>query len=219
MGSQLTICNNAIHEVRGKRLNSINESTLEARLCQEFYPQVIKRMLEGPQPLGFTIRRVVLAEASENDREYEWLYAYSVPNDMAKPIKLIPDLEESGLAIPMPLPGEPYAEMWTTFPQVIAPYIIENGILYSNAGGATLAYVIDNIEEADLPQLVVDALSLDLAAELAIPLKGMSRAEKREIMQEAELAWQRARAEDMNRQPEEYPYYVSEAEAARQGHY
>lgn len=219
MGSQLTICNNAIGRIRAGRISSIDENSLEGRECKHHYPQVVSFMLTKPHRWGFATRRVVLAPAATNDRENEWLYAYNVPSDMAAPIALIPDFEASGVSVPFALPGEPYAEAWTVFPQATAPYIIENGILYSNADGATLAYAVNSVEEAVLPQLVIDAMSLELAQRIAIPVKGMSDADRRAIMQEAEVAWQRAIAEDKNRQPEEYPEYISDREAAREGHY
>jgi hypothetical protein len=217
MSAQLQICNFAIGQIRAKRISSINESSLEARECRDHYPQVVASMLEGPHHFSFARRRVVLASAASNDRENEWLYSYNLPSDMRAPIALIPDWDSSGLSLPVALPGDPYAEAWTTLPQATAPYIIEGGVLYSNAGGATLSYVISDIEEAAIPAKVVDALSLDLAGRLAVPVKGDHDLGDK-LARRAEIAWQRAIAEDRNRQPEEYPAYVSEVEAAREGY-
>lgn len=217
MDANLQICNFAIGQIRAKRISSINEDSLEARECRDHYPQVVASMLEGPHHFSFARRRVVLASAATNDRDHEWLYAYNLPSDMRSAIALIPDFEASGLSLPLALPGDPYAEAWTTMPQASAPYIIEGGVLYSNAGGATLAYVISDISEVSIPAKVIDALSLDLAGRLAVPVKGDHDLADR-LTRRAEIAWQRAIAEDRNRQPETYPDYVSEVEAAREGY-
>lgn len=217
MPAKLDIWNQAIDLIKAKRVDSPDENSLEARTCRLHYPQAVSAMLEGPHDWSFQNRRVALAVLA-NERTSEWLYAYALPADMGSPIRLIPDLEAAGLGYPVPLPGEPYAETWALPNGAYdTPYLIENGVLYSNTENATLEYGINDIEEADLTAKVADALITDLASRIVVPVKG-DRKLRRELMEEADLLWQRAMADDQNRNPRMSGQYVSEAEAARAGY-
>lgn len=216
MPSRIDICNQAVALIGAKQMQSPGEQSLEARECNRFYPQVISNMLEGPHDWSFANRRVLLAQLGSNDRTHEWLYAYGVPADMGTPIRLLPDLDGAGLGFPVPLPGEPYAETWALGGLYDVPYLIENGVLYANVENATLEYGINAIEEASLTSLVVDAIVTDLAYRLAVPVK-KDRALRRQLMEESDLAWQRAMADDANRNPRQYGEYISETMAVRAG--
>lgn len=217
--SRLSICNQALSSIKAKTLQSLGENSFEARECNRFYPQIVSEMLEGgvgDHTFSFANRRVVLAETT-NDRDHEWAYAYGVPADMGTAVRVIPDLEAFGLGIPVPLPGEPYAEMWASQLSTLeADYAIENGILYANVQNATLEYGISSIDAGLLPAQVVRAITSDLASRLAVPIKGDTKLETKR-QQEADLFWQRAIADDKNRQPQQYGSYLSETMAARDG--
>ena len=219
--SRLDICNQAVALIKAKRIQSIDESSLEARECRRFYPKVLALALEGPAGSGHTFsfanRRVALAQLATNDREHEWLYAYAVPADMKNAIRIIPDFEAAGIGIPVPVPGQPYAETWLATGAFDVPYLIENGTIYTNAEAATLEYGINDIAEANIPTMVEEAMVVDLASRLVIPVKG-DRKLRRELLEEADLLWQRAIADDKNRHPERQGEYISEAMAARGGY-
>jgi hypothetical protein len=215
--ARIDICNQAIAELPAKPIQSIDENSLEARECRRFYPQVIREMLEGPHDWSFQNRRTVLAQLATNGRDREWAYAYAVPADMGTPIRVLPDFDSLGLGIPVPLPGDPYMETWATqLGSIEMPYIIENGTLYTNAATATLEYGVNDIEEVVIGPLVERAIVAELASRLAVPVK-KDRKLKGELIQEAEVAWARAMADDLNRQPQSYPEYVSEVMLARSG--
>jgi hypothetical protein len=215
--SRIDICNQAIAELPAKAIQSVDENSLEARECRRFYPQVIREMLEGPHDWSFQNRRVILAQLAANGRTHEWAYAYSVPSDMGTPIRVLPDFDSLGLGIPVPLPGDPYMETWATqLGTIEVPYIVENGAIYTNAATATLEYGVNDIEEVVIGPLVERAIVAELASRLAVPVK-KDRKLKGELIQEAEVAWARAMADDLNRQPQSYPDYVSEVMAARSG--
>ena len=214
--SRLDICNQAIALIKAKVIQSVEENSLEARECRRFYPQIVSEMLEGPHDWSFQNRRGTLALLATNDREHEWLYAYAVPADMGTAIRVIPDLEGAGLGIPVPIPGEPYAETWGMASRFEMPYRIENGVLYTNAASAIIEYGANSLVEANLPAMVVNAMVTDLASRLSVPVKG-DRKLRRELMEEADLLWQRAIADDKNRNPERTGDYVSETMAARAG--
>ena len=211
--SQTDICNQAIALIKAKAIQSIEENSLEARECRRFYPQVVAEMLEGPHDWSFANRRVALA-AVTNGREHEWLFAYAVPADMASPIRLIPDL--SSLGFPALLPGQSYGDVWLLGGLYERPYVIENGIVYSDEETAFLEYAINDVDEVVLPALVVRALTHDLASRIAVPVKG-DRKLRRELLEETDLFWQRAIADDKNRHPDRNGSYISEAQLARSG--
>ena len=216
MASRIEICNQAIALIKAKAIQSLSENSLEARECNRFYPQILSEMLEGVHDWSVANRRVVLAETT-NAREYEWVYAYAVPADMGSPIRVLPDFESFGIGVPVPLPGEPYAEIWSTaLSSFEADYVIENGILYTNVQTATLEYLVNDIDASALPPLVAKAIAYDLASRIAVPVKGDSKLELKR-QQEADLFWQRAMADDQNRQPRRSGNYLSEAMAARAG--
>jgi hypothetical protein len=212
--SRIDLCNKAISRISAKPIQTIDEPSLEARECRRHYPDVISEMLAGPHDWSFQNRRVLLAEAA-NDRASEWLFAYALPADMGTPIRVLPDF--TGLGFPVPLPGEPYAETWALGGLYDVPYLIENGILYTNAETATLEYGINDIEEIVLPPLVQRAIYTDLAARLANPVKSNEKLAET-LSQEAEIWWQRAMAQDQNRNPQRSGPVISETEAARAGY-
>lgn len=213
--SRIDLWNKAIARLPAKAVQSVDDNSLEARECARFYPQVISNMLEGPEDWSFSTRRVGLASVT-NDRGFEWVYAYAVPADMAMPIRVIPDLSAAGLGFPVPLPGEPYSEVWAlTGRWFETPYIIENGVLYANVTGALLEYRVNAVNEAVLSSLVGKAIWLQLAAEIALPVKKDAKL-RQTILAEAEMAWDRARADDQNRQPQISGDYISETMLARQ---
>lgn len=214
--SRIDLCNKAISRIKAEQIQDIDDQTLAARECRRHYPDVISEMLGGTHDWSFQNRRVALAETT-NDRTGEWLYAYAVPADMGAPIRLLPDLASIGGGYPVPLPGEPYAETWALGGLYDSPYLIENGILYSNLAGATLEYGIGDIEEVVLPPLVQRAIYTDLAARLAVPVKTNEKLAET-LSSEAELWWQRAMAVDLNQNPQRQGGFISETQAARAGY-
>lgn len=221
MLSKLDLWNRALGRLPAAPVSDEDENSLEARECRRFYPEALRDMLEGPHNWSFAIRRVSLAALATNDRENEWGYAYALPSGAAGSgsLSIIPDFEALGLDLPVPLPGQPYMETWASqLTSLEIPYIIEGGTLYTNTENAVLAYTITDIEGIDLPGLVITALTLDLASRLAVPVKKDSDREQK-LLGMAEVAWQRAIADDRNRQPQRAVPYTPEAMAARQGYF
>lgn len=216
--SRLAIANLALAYLPAEQIVSIDESSLGARECLRFYPQVISDMLEGPNNWSFGVQRVVLALLLTNDRPNEWAYAYALPANMASALRVLPDFVGMGLSLPIPLPGDPYAETWVTSGQFVeTPYIIDGSTLYSNVQTATLEYTIDDIAGVRVPQLVATAVSLDLASRICVPVK-KDDARETKLLALANAAWERAIADDRNRQPDIQGGYISEAMAARRGY-
>jgi hypothetical protein len=212
--SRLGIWNMAADRVSAGQMQSMDENSLEARACRRWYPHVVASMLEGPHDWSFATVRVRLAEKT-NDRDPEWHRAYQLPSDCGSPGKVLPDLGTLGLGIPVPLTGDPYAEVWSGLGHDYAvPYLIEGDTLYTQAENATLSYTLSNIEEGRIGPKLAEALALELATHLAVAVK-KDRALRAEVLAEAEVAMARAIADDMNRQPQRDSHYVSEALLAR----
>lgn len=216
--SRIDISNLALAYLPAEAIVLIDENSLGARECRRFYPQVIADMLEGPNDWSFSIQRVLLAPLLTNDRPSEWVYAYALPTNMASALRVLPDFAGLGLTIPVPLPGQPFAETWTINGQYVeTPYIIDGTTLYSNVQNATLEYTIDDIAGVRVPQLVATAASLDLASRICVPVK-KDDARETKLISLANAAWERAIADDRNRQPDVQGGYISEAIAARRGY-
>lgn len=216
--SQLEVSNLAIAHLPAKPISSVNESSLEARECARFYPRVVADMLDREHHWSFANQRVALALLGSNDREHEWAYAYALPSNMGSPIRVIPDFESLGVGLPVPLPGEPYAEIWSTSSAIYeTPYVIEGSTLYTHVESAVLEYAINDLSGLNVAERIITAMALDLAARLAVPVKKDSERETK-LANAAEAAWQRAIADDQNRHPQMDGQYVSEAMMARRGY-
>lgn len=209
--------NLALDEIRAGSVLTENEDSTEAKSCRKHYPQVLAEMLDH-RDFSFQTQRSLLTETAANDRVAEWAYAYALPGNMAAAIRVIPDMTGFGLGVPIPLVGDPYAEVWgVTGRFVESPYIISGTTLYTHVPSATLEYSINDITGLALRPRVERALMLDLAARLAVPVKG-DREMKRELTGQARVAWEEAVADDRNRQPTQDGQYMSEREIARAGY-
>jgi len=218
--SQITLCNRALARIKAGQIASMSEQSLSAEKCRLFYPETMGDMLEGDHDWSFSTVRVRLAKLATNDRSSEWQFAYQLPSNMAGggAIRVIPDLEAAGLAIPVPLPGEPYSEAWALNSMYIqTPYDIEGSTLYSNVDSATLEYGISDIAGVNVPNKVITAFALDLASRLAVPIKN-DQTREIALQAAARVAWEQAVADDRNRQPQQTGQYVSETILAREGY-
>ncbi|WCM27113.1 hypothetical protein NDN01_24550 [Sphingomonas sp. QA11] len=189
MAISITVCNLALGELRAPPIVDIDEATTEAAECKRYYAHCLKLQLERFD-WSFATRIASLAELSVNPRASEWAHAYALPADLATAQRLVPPASgwPSGTA------NRPVA------PVLAQPFIIEDGTLFSQMRGAILEYTTRDVSESDMPGLFCDALAYALAARLAVPLRD-SRETKGQLLQQAEVAAQRAIADDINRQP------------------
>src|SRR5690606_24160166 len=96
------------------------------------------------------------------------------------------------------------------------PYRIANGKLYTHTENAVLDYTSHAPSEADFSALFTRAVALELASRIVMPL--LKRPDRqREILQLAEIARERAKAEDMNRDRESPLDFIPEFQLARMG--
>lgn len=201
MAISITVCNLALGELRAPAIADIDEATIEAAECRRYYPHCLKLLLERFD-WSFAARIAALGEMTVNPRASEWAHAYALPADMATAERLVP-----------PPGGWPNAP--AGLPPVPAPpFIVEDGVLYSQMPNAILEYSARDVPAAAMPGLFIDALAYALAARLAVPLRD-SRETKSQLLQQAEIAAQRAIADDINRQSNRDARAPDEVAAAR----
>jgi len=210
MASLIALCNQALAEIAKDQIADLQENSLESRECNRFAPGLLAEMLDWSDDLPLGRRRVVLAEIA-NDRPAEWLHAYAKPVDMGSPLAILP-VEEAATSLPI---TGPY-----TFPAQAdydIAFLYEGDVIYTNVPQATLVYTKASIEIGELPPLLQRAFVLELAARLAGPLTKDSRIVDAKARQ-AEVARQRAIADEENKNPRKGSRYVSQAEYARLGY-
>jgi hypothetical protein len=203
MAISITVCNLALGELRAPPIADIDEATTEAAECRRYYAHCLKLLLERFD-WSFATRIAALAELTVNPRASEWAHAYMLPATMATAQRLVP-----------PVGGWPVAAgTLPAAPVLTRPFIIEDGVLFSQVPDAILEYTTREVSEADMPALFGDALAYALAARLAVPLRD-SRETKGQLLQQAEVAAQRAMADDINRQPNRDMRAIDDVAAAR----
>lgn len=210
MADQLSISNNALGEIAADPIDSLEEASLSARECSRVFRSVFREALTWAV-FDFSIRRVVLA-LQANDRGAEWGCRYAKPADMAEPIRIRPNLPDASGNFPI---VGPY-----TFPAIDAlgpmPFVVAGGSIYTNVEEAILEYRRTDVPIADVDPATARAIELEMAVRLAYPVK-KNREIKGDLIKQAEVARQRAIADNENRSPRASISYVSPVEYARDG--
>lgn len=213
--SLVQICNEAIADLPAHPISSLDDTRKEARECSRHLDGVVSDLI-GEHDWAHVRRRVALAEVT-NDREGEWGYAYSFPDEMVSPIKLIRNTSGASSVgvIVTPVAYWPQVSMgWAEI-----PFAQADGKLYTNLDEAILEYSTDAVEPSKWPPLFAQAVIRLLAARIYRPILG-EKADTREWMVKQDAAAQAARiaiADDLNRNPRQRKSFISEAEAARFG--
>ncbi|RSY83118.1 hypothetical protein DAH66_12680 [Sphingomonas koreensis] len=207
--SRLSIWNAALDEVPTDRVDALDEVSLQAEKCEAHYGPARQYLLED-HPYDFAIVRAPLAVAT-NDRASEWRFSYALPSDMASPRHLLPyGAAEAGAAL--------YS--WVGKARSLetrAPLRIAGNRLYANIEAATLEYVTSSPSEARFTAMFARALAMELATRIVMPLL-KDRKRKGELMVEARIERERAKAADMNRDRESTRDFIPEEMLARAGY-
>lgn len=206
--SRLTIFNMALGELPAARVDLVEENSLAGETCREHYPEALKLLLED-HDYDFAVRRSALALVT-NDRPREWRFAYQLPGDCAKPLHIL--LYSAGEA------GEVVSFTGALrAAETAVPFRVADGKLYCNVANAVLEYASNAASEATFSALFTRAVALELATRAVMPLLKDAR-RQRELIQMAEVARERAKAEDMNRDRESPLDFMPEFQLARLGH-
>jgi hypothetical protein len=209
MASTLQIANEALAEIAAGSIAAFDEDSRESSEINRFFAPLLEEVLDWCEwPWA---RRYVTLASITNDRPAEWLYAYAKPTDCAQAIA-VRDVQTDASVLPL---NGPFTLPW----QDASPirFILEGEKIYTNAETATLVYSTTTIEANKLPPLVRRAFALELAARIAYPVKkDMKLADM--LLRKAEVARQRAIADEENKNPRLSTRYVSDAEYARLGY-
>lgn len=196
MPSVLDTCNEALAEIGAGSIASLDEPSIEAAACKRFYQSTVHDMIEL-HDWGFAKRRTMLARIL-NDRNFQWLYAYAKPMDVASLVAILP----SDARLVEGLGPIRYEE--------------DAGAIYTNVARAMLEYTTQNINPGAMPALFRRALVYELAARLAMPVM-KDRKVKGDMIQLSEATRLRAMADDLNRHPRRQVEYLDDVSRLRMG--
>lgn len=199
MASKIEIYNMALFHVGStSKVASVDEQSMEAIVCSTFYPTALDALLAYKSAdWGFATRSVQLADIGNPPTN--WLYRYTYPNDCVRAICIvIPGTRN-------PMQGQEI------------PYDLQQGdvslTIVTDMPQAELLYIARGLPAERLPSPVVMALSYQLAALIAVPLK-KDLATSQALFQMAEQFTQVAMASSLNQQqPDNPPISIYEAEA------
>lgn len=165
MASVVDTCNTALSHVGARaQISSISppDGSVEAGYCARFYPIARREMIEA-HSWGFSKTRITLAEVTNPSTI--WTYAYALPADCLKPIRVLA-LTTANVLWPQSL--------WVdnTLTSVVdenegREFDIENGVILTHEPEAVLLYRRDVTDTAKFPPLFGSALSMLLASYLA----------------------------------------------------
>lgn len=214
--SQISICNGALDECPAGTINSIDEDDVGARACKRRYQPTLEDLL-GEHDYDAAIRRTVLA-VTVNDRPGEWRFAYAMPENVASPKRVLPDYTATFVSSAYVLqPGQvPWSGIGFFPGNIGARYKIGGDKIYCDLPGAVLEYVSYDIRLSDFRPLFFRAFELELASRIVMPIL-KDRARQKELISMAEVARQRAMADDLNSSPDRTFDFVSEEAAVRIG--
>lgn len=213
--SQISICNGALDECPAGTINSIDEEDTGARACKRRYQPTLEDLL-GEHDYDAAVRRVVLAQTT-NDRVGEWGFAYAMPENVASPRRILPNYA-ANLSNDTAYVLQPGQHIWIGFfpENVGARYRVAGSKIYTHMPAAVLEYVSYDVRLADFRPLFFRAFELELASRIVMPIL-KDRARQKELISMAEVARQRAMADDLNSSPDRTFDFMSEEAAVRLG--
>lgn len=89
--NQTEICNLALNKLGSPTIVSIDDETKNARACKNYWEQTRDEVLES-HPWRCAIKRDRLA-LEDAEPEYEYSYAFTLPNDCLRVLEMYPDEE------------------------------------------------------------------------------------------------------------------------------
>ncbi|HKY80281.1 MAG TPA: hypothetical protein VJM09_02275, partial [Sphingobium sp.] len=190
--------------------DSLDDVNLASDFLNDQYQPAIEFLLED-HDYDFATKREALAQIS-NDRLNEWQYCYRLPSDLARPLHLLPFSGAGTSTVPV------YSWIGRARGlEALTPFRIGGGKLYCNIDGAVLEYATSAVSESAFTAKFARALALELAARVVMPIKKDTKRQG-ELIRMAEVARERAKADDMNRDRETTRDFIPEFMLARMGY-
>lgn len=145
MATRVSICSNALLLLGAKTINSLDEGTDRASLASNLYDSVRDSLLRS-HPWNCAVKRVILAPDTETPA-FDYTAQFTLPGDWLKTISVGPDGYE-------------------------VDYKHESGKVLANGTSLALRYILRNDNEATWDSMLVHAMELKMAAEMAYPITG-----------------------------------------------
>jgi len=209
MASEVQICNLALSHVGGYRIQSLSESTKEARECNLLYPYARDAAL-ADHDWGFARKRLTLALLSVTYTG--WDYAYQYPIDCLRFRKIL-DVTGAYTGTTYVSEDESYKQVGKVKFEIASNSDLNSKVILTDKKDAEGVYTAKVTDTNMFDLLFVDALSWRLAADLSQPLKGKPQLQQALMKQYLALIGQ-AKAKDAN-ESEEKPNNVNEILRAR----
>lgn len=187
------------------------DGSVEAGHCARLYPIARKELLEVAA-WRFAKTRVALAEVT-NDSTI-WAYAYALPSDMIRPLRILPLalLSASSLAWSSTLENPDWALVDAIFTEKgSSNFDIEGSVLRTDEPDAVLLYTRDVTDTTKFSPIFVSSFGMLMAAYLAGPLiKGLEGAKVAVQWRDAALRMAaKAAASDANGSSEDAEHLAS----------
>lgn len=145
MATRVSICSNALLLLGAKTINSLDEGTDRASLASNLYDSVRDSLLRS-HPWNCAVKRVILAPDTETPA-FDYTAQFTLPGDWLKTISVGPDGYE-------------------------VDYKHESGKILANGTSLALRYISRNDNESTWDSMLVHAMELKMAAEMAYPITG-----------------------------------------------
>ena len=166
MNSIISICNKGLRYLGGTPISSLEEESLGAQLCSQFYPEIRDEVLESHH-WSFAARYILLPRLPEAP-PFGFAHAYQLPADCLRICSL-----EGGSAFE----------------------VVEGRKLYTDSAPAEAVVTVQVTDPMRFSAQFVEVVARKLAAELAVPLMNSTKLEKT-MMQKYFAALDRAAALD-----------------------
>ena len=168
MASKIDICNLALSHVGAYRIESLTESTKEARECNKFYDISLNTALEDHN-WSFARKRLNLALLT--DTYTGWDYAYQYPTDCINPRFIIDDAG-AYTGTSYDIDEDRYIPVGKIKYEIASDSTLSNRIILTDKAQAELVYTAKVTDTNVFTYKFIEALSLKLAVYLAQPMKG-----------------------------------------------
>lgn len=175
MPSAVDLCNVALSHLGARaQVSSINppDGSVEAGYCARFYPIARREVIEVAN-FSFVKTRAVLAEVTNTSEV--WQYAYAMPSDCIKALRVLNAGSVAELDTLWPLDDVLLGNSSTE--RGSSDFELEDGVLRTNEPDAVLLYKKDVTDTSKFTPLMSSAVGMVLAGYLCGPIiKGLEGA-------------------------------------------
>lgn len=169
MPSPVELSNIALSNIGADNLVSAidpPDGSVEAGYCATFYPIARTVALEAAKP-AFAKTRATLAQVTNVSTQ--WLYAYALPSDCIKPLRVLQETQLASLLI-RDDDGLPFLSNMLLEEAGSTHFEVEGAVLRTNEPDAVLVYIFDQSDTTKWTPMFADAVAALLSGYLAGPI-------------------------------------------------